>query len=294
MGPVRARLVFWAYRGAERLVVAVPRPLLPALAALSATAAMVVLGGRRHMVGRHLRRVRGDELTGWAMRLAVWRAFRSYAEYWLDTFRLSRLRPQDIELDAEGLEHLDRALAAGRGAILATPHLGSWDLAAAWLAGQGYPLAAVVERLQPPELLEWFAAVRRRCGVEVIVRGDDVWDRLEDALGRNAVVALVCDRDLSGRGVEVELFGERTTLPTGPARLSRRCGTPLLPVGVYRRGRRHRGVVHPPVAVPTGGDERDDVAVAAQRLADRLEVVIRAAPEQWHLMQPNWPSDREA
>jgi lauroyl/myristoyl acyltransferase len=93
--------------------------------------------------------------------------------------------------------------------------------------------------------------------------------------------------------VEVEFFGERTTLPAGPATLSLRTGAPILPTAIYHEGRRHRGVARPPVPTVRTGSLRDDVGRVTQLLARELEDLIRHAPEQWHLMQPNWPSDRE-
>ena len=105
-------------------------------------------------------------------------------------------------------------------------------------------------------------------------------------------MCLLCDRDIEGDGVEVEFFGERTTLPGGPATLALRTGATLLPVAVYfRPGRDHLGVVRPPVPVEREGRLRDDIARITQVLARELEALIRAAPEQWHLLQPNWPSD---
>jgi KDO2-lipid IV(A) lauroyltransferase len=104
---------------------------------------------------------------------------------------------------------------------------------------------------------------------------------------------LLCDRDLTGDGIEVEFFGERTTLPAGPATLALRTGAALLPTAVYFRPRGgHHAVVLPPIPTQREGRLRDDVARATQDLAHRFEELIRAAPEQWHLMQPNWPSDR--
>jgi phosphatidylinositol dimannoside acyltransferase len=293
MRPV-ARLTYPAYRIAETAARMLPRQVLPGVSAAVATLAMLVMPQRRRLVRRHLGRVtaRARVPTN-----AVWRAFGSYTAYWLDTFRLSGLQRHELEsrLDPVDLTHLDRALAAGRGAILATGHLGSWDLGAAWLAAKGYRLVAVVERLASPRLLAWFREIRRRNGIEVVVRGPDVWDRLGEALAAQAVVVLVADRDLSGRGVEVDFFGERTTIPAGPARLARRTGAPLLPAAIHDLGGgRHRGVIRPPITVPSTGDERHDVSVASQRLVHELEDLISAAPEQWHLMVPNWPSDYAA
>jgi KDO2-lipid IV(A) lauroyltransferase len=175
---------------------------------------------------------------------------------------------------------------------MALPHLGGWEFAGAWLAGKGTPPTVVAEPVDPPELFEWFTSVRRAVGMTVVELGPDAGKALLRALRHNRVVCLVCDRDISGDGIEVEFFGEHTTLPAGPATLALRTGAPLLPTAVYFRPRGgHHAVVQPPVAARREGRLRDDVERVTQALARRFEELIRAAPEQWHLMQPNWPSD---
>ena len=101
------------------------------------------------------------------------------------------------------------------------------------MAAQGHHMLAVVEPLQPPELLEWFARQREAIGLEVVPIGPDVSRIVLRALRDNRIVCLLSDRDLTGDGVEVEFFGERTTLPAGPATLALRTGAALLPVAVY-------------------------------------------------------------
>jgi lauroyl/myristoyl acyltransferase len=111
-------------------------------------------------------------------------------------------------------------------------------------------------------------------------------------LHQGGIVGLLCDRDILGTGVEVAFFGEITTMPSGPATLALRTGAAILPTAVYfQAGRCHHGVVRPPVPVERTGRFRDDVARITQLLAQEFEVLIRPAPEQWHLLQPNWPSD---
>jgi KDO2-lipid IV(A) lauroyltransferase len=114
------------------------------------------------------------------------------------------------------------------------------------------------------------------------------------AIKRNDVVCLLADRDIGGGGVPVEFFGERTTLPAGPAALALRTGAPLLPTAVYWRQHSRHGWVRPPMKIERQGRLRDDVARITQDLARELEILIREAPEQWHMMSPNWPSDYEA
>lgn len=286
-----------AYRGGAAAAELVPEWAGERIARRAGRLAGLVMAERRRMLERNLVRASGGTLSGDDLRRAVDAGFESYGRYWLELFRLRRdLRRPDFDdrIHLDGYEHVEAGLAAGRGVILALPHLGGWELAGAWLARQGVRPAVVVEPVEPPELFEWFAGVRRDLGMEVIPLGPDAAPALLRALRDNRVVALVSDRDLSGDGVEVEFFGERTTLPAGPAMLALRTGAALLPVAVYfEPDGGHRGVVLPPRDTTRTGRLRDDIARITQDLARSFEVLIEAAPEQWHLMQPNWPSDRD-
>ena len=113
------------------------------------------------------------------------------------------------------------------------------------------------------------------------------------ALRANEVVCLLCDRDLERNGIEVEFFGERTTLPAGPAMMGLRAGAPILPTATYFTAayQGHHAIVRPPLPMQRRGRVREDVERLTQLLAYELEFLIRHAPEQWHLFQPNWPSD---
>ena len=128
--------------------------------------------------------------------------------------------------------------------------------------------------------------------MQIIPLGPGAGSESAAALARGDIMCLLCDRDLSGTGIEVEFFGERTTLPAGPAALSLRTGAPVLPTAVYLQGRRmHFGSVQAAIRVERTGKMRTDAAVFTQALAHGLEALIRRAPDQWHLFQPNWPSD---
>jgi KDO2-lipid IV(A) lauroyltransferase len=257
------------------------------------------LAERRAIVIRNLRRIRGERLRGPALERAVQATFESYARYYLESFRLPGRTVAEIDEghDVVGYEHLLEARRAGRGVILALPHLGGWEWSAFWLTRvERVPVTAVVEPLHPPELFEWFVSFRRALGMTIVPLGPDAARQVLSALRRNEVVCLLTDRDLAGNGVDVSFFGERTTLPAGPATLALRSGAPVLPTAVYFKDGEEgvRGVVRPPLDATRRGRLRDDVARVTQDLATALEDLIRAAPEQWHMMQPNWPSDREA
>ncbi|HEX4161254.1 MAG TPA: hypothetical protein VHZ05_02080, partial [Acidimicrobiales bacterium] len=192
-----------------------------------------------------------------------------------------------------GREHLSKAMADGKGIVMALPHVGSWEWGGYWLALEGMPMTAVVEVLEPEELFEWFVEKRAAMGLTAVPLGEGTTAPLVRAIKNNELAGLVSDRDLQGNGVEVEFFGERTTLPGGAATLAIRTGAPLIPVCVYSGPGRHwhTAVVHPPMDTSRRGTLREDVARITQDMARVFEHDIRCRPEQWHMYQPNWPSD---
>ena len=128
--------------------------------------------------------------------------------------------------------------------------------------------------------------------MHIVPLGPEAGRAVTHALKDHHVVALLSDRDIGGGGIDVTFFGERTTLPGGPAVLALRTGAPLLPVAMYDRPEgMHHVVVKPPLPAERQGGFREDVSRLTQDLAHALEDLIRAAPDQWHLLQPNWPSD---
>ena len=253
-------------------------------------------GDRRRLVARNLQRVVGPELNGRQLQRSVSRVFASYADYYLQSFRLPSMTTEQIVagFSEEGYERIAKGLAEGNGVIMAMPHLGSWEWAAHWLTlHHGVPVGCVVETLEPPELFDWYRSFRESLGMKVVGLGPSAGVETIAMLRENRALCLPSDRHVGGVGVEVEFFGEVTMLPAGPATLALRTGAVLLPVAIYdHRGGCH-GVVRPPVVAKREGRLRDDVARVTRALAGELEILIAAEPEQWHLLQPNWPSDRD-
>ncbi len=286
-----------AYRVGSAVANALPTAVATPIAEATgrAVAMAPLLAGRRRIVRRNLQRATDGGLVGLALERAVSDTFASYGRYWLELFRL----PSDVRGSVEervtsvGFQHITEGLALGKGVILALPHLGGFDFAAAWLAGRGVAPTVVVEALEPPELFEWFADMRRAIGMEVIPLGPNAASGVLRALKENRIVCLLSDRDLVGDGVAVEFFDEETTLPAGPATLAVRSGAALIPAAVYFRPHGHHFVkIEPPLVIERRGRLREDVTRVTQDLARRFEELVRMAPEQWHVMQPNWPSDR--
>ena len=230
-------------------------------------------GSALAMNERHMRRVLASECIDGVepdpalVRRWSRRTFDSYARYWADGARLPYESESGVRARfrlEEGEEHLRAAFALGRGIVMALPHVGSWEWGGYWLALEGMPMTAVVERLEPEQLFEWFVAQREAMGLTAVPLGEGSSAALLRALKAGSVAGLVSDRDLAGNGVEVEFFGERTTLPGGAATLALRTGAPLVPgrrllgpgeLAHWRRARRRR---HHPQRLPARGRRPGD------------------------------------
>ncbi|HEX6221583.1 MAG TPA: phosphatidylinositol mannoside acyltransferase [Acidimicrobiia bacterium] len=250
---------------------------------------------RRTMARRHMDRVLDDGTDTGAASKEMMKAYgRYYAEaLWI---RARRVPDMLAATEVEGLEHILEARDAGKGMIYALPHMGNWEAAAPVAVREGIPVVAVAEVLPNRRITDWFTKMRAEVGIEIVLATGrvEVMRRLEKAVAANKAVALLSDRDLKGKGVDVDFFGETTTMPPGPATLAVRTGAPLLPVGCYFTEGGYKVVVHPALPMPAEGNRSSRVAALTQALAEKLEAIIRVAPEQWHLVVPNWPSDLEA
>jgi KDO2-lipid IV(A) lauroyltransferase len=217
----------------------------------------------------------------------VRRSFASYGRYWAEGATLpvqSGARVLERIKIVEGSDHLDQAMAAGRGCIIALPHIGSWEWGGAMLAQMGYPMTAIAEELEPPELFDYFVAKREQMGLHIEALGPEAGRTVMGVLREGGLVGLLCDRDIEGTGVDVELLGTKTTMPAGPATLALRTGAALLVAVIYSGpGHHHVALISAPVTFERQGRLREDVQMLTQKVADQLSGFIRRAPEQWHV-----------
>ncbi len=291
---------YLAYRGLGTAIQHVPAFVAHGVAAAIGEAMAARRDPTHAMAERNLRRVLAsrepDGVVDEAeLRRTVRLAFHTYARYWVEGARLPALDPTEVTANftvERGLEELAQAAAKGQGVVLALPHVGSWEWGGAFLRVLGYPMTTVAERVEPPKLFDWLLEQRQAMGLAVVPLDHDAGGALLRALRQGGVVALLCDRDILGTGVPVRFFGERTTLPAGPATLALRTGATLLTAVVYSGpGRHHTAVISRPIDTTRRGSLRADVTRVTQFIACELEEYIRRAPEQWHMFQPNWPSD---
>ena len=250
------------------------------------------------MLEGNLRRVIGSQAPGGQLRALSRQVMRSYARYWLEAFRLPVMPAGRLVAEMHDTGHLRAAfecLAAGRGVVFALPHMGNYELTGAWVIAKGTgSITTVAERLKPESVYDRFVAFREGLGIEVLPASggtSSAFGILAQRLRAGKPVGLVCDRDVTGGGIEVEFFGEKARMMGGPAALAVQTGAALMPVILWFEGD-HWGVhIHEEIPVPAEGDSKQKAAAMMQQVARLFEAGIRAHPQDWHMLQKVFAAD---
>jgi KDO2-lipid IV(A) lauroyltransferase len=283
---------YYLLRCGSRVSRAVPLPVLYALACVVARAAYLLPTRARAAARANIARVMGQPSDSPAVRRAAACAFRCQALNYVDLMRLGRvtLAELDAELVFGDLSPLLAGIAAGKGVIVISGHLGNVDYVVQWLVLQGHCVHAAVERLRPERLFDLVRRQRESVGLHVHPAEPGTLGVLTAALRRGALVALVLDRDVSGTGEPVEFFAAPTRLPTAAVLLGLRTGAPLVPTFVYRLPDARLLVTARPAVTLTRGPRglRDDLQQGLHVVARLLEEGIARAPEQWVVFEPIW------
>ena len=287
-----SRLAALGYAAGWRLLHLAPREVVTRAFHAGADLAARRDGTGARQLRRNLARVVPDA-TPAGLDALVRDGLRSYARYWQEVFMLPWADHAALvgRLDGamEGIEHLNDALAAGRGVVVALPHSGNWDMAGLWFVGHHGAFSTVVERLAPEALYQRFVDYRASLGFDIVplTGAGSPTLRLLRRLRAGGVVCLLADRDLTGAGMVVEFFGGTARMPLGPARLAAATGATLLVVGCWFTPDGWGIRFHPPVPVP----DRSAVPQATQTVAGYFATDIAAHPQDWHMLQPLWTED---
>ncbi len=284
----RPPLLGASYRVSARVLRAVPLGLRHAAAAPGGAAWFWLNPAQRNAAldnyAAALSRDRNDPEVGRVAR----GAFQNYGRMLMEFLLMSSLTPDELlkHVTLDGREQLDAALAEGKGAIMAVPHMGSWDMAGSYAGALGYSISAVAERF-PGSLNEAVVRTRQRFGLQVITLGRAAVRAITQALQKNGIVALLCDLE-QGPGVTVDFFGRRAVVPGGPAAIALKTGAALMPAYQYLSFPGHHHVhLDPPLSLAE--DETKERLM--QRVVTRFEDFIRERPDQWYAFRPMFTSE---
>ena len=215
---------------------------------------------------------------------------RSYMRYWIDTFRLNKWsKERIIQTTKVNNEHLLRdPIEKKIGCIVALPHSGNWDHAAAYFCSTGINLTAVVEQLKPEAIFKKFLDYRRSIGIEAISHKEKTIPILTERLEFGKLVALVADRDMSRNGIEVKFLDGIAKMPSGPALLALKTGAPLITAYISYLPSGIEIFFDETIALPISGSEAEQIKIITQSVADNFASRIKKNPVDWHMLQRIW------
>jgi KDO2-lipid IV(A) lauroyltransferase len=216
----------------------------------------------------------------------------SYANFGMALVEFGRLAAVDTayirkHISLEGLDNLDRAKRDGKGAILVTGHLGSWELMGCVLAHLGYPVTFVVGVQRNPLVQSLMNDLRRRAGIEIIEMTSA--QRIVRSLKKGRFIAMLCDQDAGRGGVFVRFLGEPASTAQGPARLAIMTGAPIIPGFIIRLGgSKQRIVIEGPVQRAAASDRADAIASITQAYTAMIESYVMRHPDLWLWAHRRW------
>jgi len=246
--------------------------------------------------GKGIQRLRSNykrvvpSISNGALEALTKEGMRSYLRYWFDTFRLNKWsKSRIIETTFVVRENLLRdPIETKKGCIIALPHAGNWDHAAAYFCSTGIPITAVVERLKPEAIFKKFLAYRQSIGIEAISHREKTIPILMERLNQGKLVALVADRDMSRNGIEVNFLGGIAKMPAGPAILAIKSGSPLVTAYIRYLDEGIEITFDETIQLPISGSEEEQIRIVTQSMADNFAKRIQDSPVDWHMLQRIW------
>jgi KDO2-lipid IV(A) lauroyltransferase len=250
----------------------------------------------RANVADNMRHVMGRDASATAVQGAVRRAFRMQARNGFDLLRVPRVSlkrlEQQVRFDGDWTM-IEETLATGRGVIICTAHYGAFDIMGQFIINRGYDASLLIGRTTSHFVHDSVTYLRKSRGwqIEQIEEPGSV-RRVMKALKEGKVVGMVVDRDWSGTGVPVTLFGAPTTLPMGHIRMALATDAEIVTVMAPRVEGNRYGFILRHIPLQRSGNMTADIAENMRRMLANIEGVIAHDPGQWVLFRPVW-SHRE-
>lgn len=292
-------LTLWLYRFAVWFVPLLPERFGYWLFARGGDIAFYLNLGTRRAYEKNLVHVLGPDAPRSQVARTAQKALRNTMKNYFDLFRSHRLTEAHVWAQLEsltGMEHLDNAIALGKGVAGGSAHFGNFNMfvhLAALHFKDKHEIIVPVERINPPAVFELLTRQRASQGIE-LVPSDTGGRLILKKLRAGAVLGLAVDLDPTHSGPVVNFFGAPAQLPDGAAALAVKYNAPLI-LGFIRRLDNNKCVVtiEPPLELERTGDLGRDTRAAVEKIVARMEFWIRQYPEQWLMFQPAWEEDKQ-
>jgi KDO2-lipid IV(A) lauroyltransferase len=235
----------------------------------------------------------GDRLQPGECRRIVHQSLRNFFRACMETGIALDAGSDELRrtIPISGREHLEGAIAKGRGVILLSAHFGNFFLIGTRLALDGYPIHVLVNQPEDSEFAKLMDEYRLQVRQQTIHARPrrEALRTLQQVLRRNELAILIADEYRKGNGIRVPLFGRIVLARRGPATLAVRTGAAIVPISMLRQPDDSlRLVIEPELELVRSGNGRASIRENTSRMTRWLERTVRAHPDQWNWMNIRW------
>ncbi|MFO1491781.1 MAG: hypothetical protein U1F77_10130 [Kiritimatiellia bacterium] len=252
-----------------------------------------VVRWRRREAERRIREVFGPDLPPARVRAIAWRSIRDFIFTMVDSLRLADLDPAWVGRHMTGTQVEDlRRLAAGKGAILVIPHMGSWDLAGAVCDVMDLPVFFIVGSQKNPLTDAYINRMRQSTGVEMVARDSGLLRGVVRRLKEGKILAFMTDLRSKTPGVPVRFLGKEANVVAGMGMFARMADVGVIPVILTRQGwTTHHWLAHEPIFPDAKADRDEDCRRITQAVMDIFDDAVRRHPDQYFWYNKRWVLD---
>jgi KDO2-lipid IV(A) lauroyltransferase len=289
---LKNNLIYYSVKTLIFFLDLVPYALLKRLGRAFGVLVFHLARGERRKTLKNLQLAYPDAMTETQKRSLALQVWKHVGESLFEVVRWRKWDPDKVVSQIErfnGLEHIHRALARGKGVIFISAHLGNWELIVGFLS-RHFPgrVTGVARQLYDPRFDRLVTEMRERQGCRVFKKGTAVRGILT-ALKSNQLVCVLGDQDSGGDGIFVPFFGVPAWTQSGPARIARKTGAALVSGFILRNPQgRFEATILPEIKTPHTSKEEEDVLETVRRYTEVIETFVRANPHQWVWMHERW------
>ena len=276
----------------SRLISFLPLSLAMAFGRCLGWAWYYIVPVRKKLSLQNLNLALGDELSQKEQKKIIRELYSNFCMYIIEVLRIPHmsLKANKKQVQIDDWEHMEAALARGKGVILVATHVDNVDLAGCSMAMRGAPISVVVKQMGKTAE-KFISSVRKNTGV-TIISGKGTKDKIKALLAENKIVTIVIDQHLARhRAIVCKFFGEWASTTPAPARFAFETGATIIP-GVISRKKKagyHHIKMSPPFELETPHSDPDEnIRLNTERLNRVVEKWIRETPNQWWWFHKRW------
>ena len=241
---------------------------------------------------KRVREVLGPDAPEKQVRHVAWIAWRNLIFNGVDALRFSMLTPDKVrKMPLAGVvQKLNPLLNDCEGGfILATPHMGNWEIAGVAADLMDVPIFVIVRKQKNPLVNEYLNQMRRTFNMEVLLRESKIWKSVADRLKQGKVLAILPDINSRAKGVTVDYLNGKATIAPGAAHFAQLANCPIYPVFVRRIGwTKHDAELLDPILPNPEADKEEDQARIMQEIMSAFSDAVLKTPEQYFWHNKRW------